>query len=432
MSITDIRDYAERVWTGEIDNDIATGRGGHPVIDIAEGVGFLPGFGNAIAFRDENELALFDTGNSRGAQRGHGLLRAWADKPLTTAFYSHGHTDHVCGLAPFEAEPGARIEVIGQERVRDRFDRYRLTAGYNEIINRRQFQIPDLTWPSDLRSPDLTFRDSMTVRRAGVTFELFHAEGETDDAAVAYVPEHKLLMPGDMFVWLVPNCGNPQKAQRFPRERAQALRRMAGLGAEIMLPSHGAPIFGADRIEQACLETADWLDSIVGQTLDMMNAGRRLDDIVPAVTPPAHLADRVYLRARYDEPEFIVRNLWRRYGGWYDGNPARLKPSTDAELARAVVRLAGGLRPVLDEAARAADAGDLRLASHFAEMAVQAEPESGAAHETRARVYGERARTEESLMARGVFAWAATEAAEAAALGEPEWRPAVASLGAAQ
>ncbi|MFD2349407.1 alkyl sulfatase dimerization domain-containing protein [Nonomuraea ferruginea] len=137
---------------------------------------------------------------------------------------------------------------------------------------------------------------------------------------------------------------------------------MAALDAEIMLPSHGAPIFGRDRIRQALLETAEWLESLVTQTLGLLNAGARLDEIVHAVRPPGHLADRPYLRARYDEPEFVVRNLWRLYGGWYDGNPANLKPAPDAVLARAVADLAGGAGKLADAAVKALADGDERLA----------------------------------------------------------------------
>ncbi|MBE1537519.1 alkyl sulfatase dimerization domain-containing protein [Actinomadura algeriensis] len=410
-----IREYADKVWTGESDDSIAhTGMGGKGVIDVADGLGWKPGFGNVIAFRTRGELILFDTGNKAFAGKAHAGVREWTSDPLSLAFYSHGHIDHVMGMAPFDAEDGPRAQVVAHENVRDRFDRYVLTAGYNSVINQRQFQIPDLRWPTEYRHPDVTFRDALTVTRGDLTFELFHAKGETDDAAVAYVPEHKLLLPGDLFIWLVPNCGNPQKAQRYPREWAHALRRMAALGAEIMMPSHGAPIFGADRIEQALLETAEWLESIIDQTLGLLNEGRRLDEIVPAVTPPAHLSDRVYLQAKYDEPEFIVRNLWRMYGGWYDGNPARLKPAPDADVARAVAGLAGGAALLADAARRAAADGDLRLAAHLAEMAVQADPQDTALHEARAEVYAARAAAEPSLMATGVFKWAADESRRAA------------------
>ena len=49
--------------------------------------------------------------------------------------------------------------------------------------------------------------------------------------------------------WLFPNAGNPQKVQRYPVEWAAALRSMVALGPELLLPAHGLPIEGRERIE---------------------------------------------------------------------------------------------------------------------------------------------------------------------------------------
>ncbi|GAA4520876.1 alkyl sulfatase dimerization domain-containing protein [Nonomuraea ferruginea] len=409
-----MEEYADRVWRGETGDSIADpGLSGRGVMTVADGLGWWPGFGNVIAFETEGHLALWDTSSPFSAGKLYEDVRGWTRAPLTAAFYSHGHIDHVFGTGPFE-ESGPRATVYAHEAVVPRFQRYLLTSGYNAVINQRQFQLPGLQWPSEYRHPDVTYRDALTVRLGGLTFDLFHAKGETDDATVAYVPEHRLLLPGDLFIWVTPNCGNPQKAQRYPREWVHALRRMAALDAEIMLPSHGAPIFGRDRIRQALLETAEWLESLVTQTLGLLNAGARLDEIVHAVRPPGHLADRPYLRARYDEPEFVVRNLWRLYGGWYDGNPANLKPAPDAVLARAVADLAGGAGKLADAAVKALADGDERLAGHFAEMAALAAPDDPGVHRVRADVFAARAAREASLMAKGVFTWAASESAERA------------------
>src|SRR5207253_8810530 len=70
----------------------------------------------------------------------------------------------------------------------------------------------------------------------------------------------------------------------------------------------------------------------------------------------------------YDEPEFIVRNLWRLYGGWYDGNPAHLKPAPEGALAAELARLAGGAGPLADRAAALAAEGDLRSEEHTSEL----------------------------------------------------------------
>ena len=410
-----LTDFADRVWRGAADNDIVhSGMTGAGVVPVLDGVGWHPGFGNVIAFRSSGETVLFDSGNPYGAAGLHQAVRAWSPDPVSTAIFSHGHIDHVSGMGPFDAEGPQRPTVIAQERIGARFDRYLLTNGYNAVINQRQFQAPNLTWPTEYRRPDLTFRDAITLTRGDLTFELFHAEGETDDATVGWIPEHRILCPGDLFIWLTPNCGNPQKVQRYPREWAVALRRMAALDAEIMLPSHGAPVFGADRIRQALTETAEWLESMVEQTLQGINSGARLDEIVHTVRPPAHLADRVYLQAHYDEPEFVVRNLWRRYAGWYDGNPAHLKPAPEAQLASALAGLAGGPGRLAEAARRYADGGELRLAGHLAELAVQAAPDDAALHAVRAEVNAVRAEAEGSLMAKGIFTWSAAQSRERA------------------
>ena len=129
---------------------------------------------------------------------------------------------------------------------------------------------------------------------------------------------------------------------------------MASAGADQLLPSHGPPVIGAGRVREALTCTAAYLESLVEQTLALMNAGARLDEIIHAVRPPADLAAKPYLQPVYDEPEFIVRNVWRLYGGWYDGNPAHLKPAPDAVLAAALAGLAGGAAALADRAQAAA------------------------------------------------------------------------------
>ena len=189
--------------------------------------------------------------------------------------------------------------------------------GWNTAINKRQFALPvdTFSWPDEYRYPDVTYRDHLTFTQGGLTFELHHARGETDDATWTFVPELLVLHPGDLFIWAVPNAGNPQKVQRFASDWAVALRQMAGCGAELMLCGHGLPIFGADRVRRALTDTADVLDTIETQTLALMNQGVPLDRVLHEVEIPARLRELPYLQPVYDHPQFLVRNVWRRYGG---------------------------------------------------------------------------------------------------------------------
>ena len=119
---------------------------------------------------------------------------------------------------------------------------------------------------------------------------------------------------------------------------------MAELDAEMMLPGHGPPVMGAERVQAALADTAELLESLVEQTLALMNEGAPLDRIVHAVRAPQALLAKPYLRPIYDEPEFIVRNLWRLYGGWYEGDPSRLKPAPGGRAGRRAGRARRGRR----------------------------------------------------------------------------------------
>ena len=413
-----IRSIAERHWNGE--GDLVHEH--HPVRpilgraseEIAPGVLTLISVASVNAIDTGDGLVMLDTGGYFDSDHVFDEVRRWRpDAPLRSAVYSHHHVDHIFGTRRFEAEASERRwpqpVVYGHEDIPAHLRRYERTNGWNTAINQRQFALPleGFRWPDQFRYPDVTYKDRLTFRHGDVTFELRHARGETDDATWTWVPELKIVHPGDLFIWAVPNAGNPQKVQRYVGDWAVALREMAACEPELLLSGHGLPIFGADRIVQALSDTADLLDAIEGQTLEMMNRGTTLDKIIHAVEVPERLRDLPYLRPVYDHPQFIVRNVWRRFGGWYEGEPDNLLPAPRVQQATEWVALAGGLEPVLVRARELAAAGDHRMACHLVEYAVLAEPASHEAHETRTAVYRSRSLQQDSSMARNILNHAA-------------------------
>jgi alkyl sulfatase BDS1-like metallo-beta-lactamase superfamily hydrolase len=409
-----VLELAERAWRGELEGtQVHPGNALLAFEELAPRLGFLSAFSNVAALRTEDGLVLLDTSSLFHARRLFDEVRRWSGARVHTAVYTHGHVDHVFGLAAFEAEAAERgwprVRVIAHERCPERFERYRLTQGWNARINQRQFGFQKPIFPAEFREPDETIGDARTLEVGGVAIELRHDKGETDDHLWAWLPAERTLYTGDLFIWAAPNCGNPQKVQRYPREWAAALRKMAALGADTLLPGHGPPIVGGARVAQALAEAAELLESLVAQTLALMNAGATLDEVLRGVALPERLLARPYLRPTYDDPRFVVRNLWRLYGGWWDGNPAHLLPAPEAELARALAALAGGAGLLAAAAEREQAAGRLDLACELVELAAQAEPESERIHAIRAAVYDERRRRETSLMAKGVYGAAARE-----------------------
>lgn len=432
--MTDFLALAERQWRGELDlvhADHPVGAGYPGAQEIAPGLLYFKGLA-AISVVDTGAgLVMFDAGTKRDIDRVYESVRAWRpDTPLVAAIYSHHHMDHLWATRRFDEEAAARgwprPVVHAHALLPAHLDRYRKTQAWNRAINRRQFLVhaDRLEWPVDYRYPDVTFERAMTLRIGELTIELRHARGETDDHVWAWIPERRWLFPGDLFIWAVPNAGNPQKVQRYCAEWGQALREMAALDIDLFVCGHGLPIVGSERTRQALIDTAEYVESIESQTVALMNRALPLDEILQRVVPPPHLADRPYLQPIYDHPQFLVRNVWRRYGGWWDGEPDNLLPAPRAQQAREWVALAGGVDAVLARVGQLEAEGDLRMASHLVEMAMLASldastdasplPEdrtvetgqaraSDAVFEARARVYAARSAAQRSTMGRGIF-----------------------------
>ena len=402
----------ERLWTGAatLEEWTAAVAGGSvtPITDgiIAIHTGYL--FGNATAIRTDAGLVLVDTGSRETASQTLAALRRWDDGPVHTVIYTHGHIDHSWGARLLDREAEAKgiapPRIVAHRNVLYRFDRYDATHGLNSLVMGRQFNQPGYTFPEGHRRPDEVYDDALVLTIGGVRIELFHGRGETDDATFVWLPAQRVLASGDFVIWVFPNAGNPRKVQRYAPDWGVALRRMQGLKPETLIPGHGPAIFGAARAAQLLGDGAEVLECLTDQTLALMNSGHSLDDILQAVVPPAALLDKPYLRPKYDDPEFVVRNIWHLYAGWFDGNPAHLKPAPAGELAAELALLAGGADMLAQRAAVLAESGRTRLAAHLVELAANASPGDKAIQTTRASVYEHCMAAETSLIGKAIFA----------------------------
>lgn len=414
IGMEDILALAEAIWKGETDtfqyHPLGRPRG---MVRLAEGTWFYRGFANTIIRETGEGLFIIDPSAGWDAGKKYEAVRAVTAKALHTAVFTHGHVDHVFGVSRYREEAKARgwalPRIIAHEALPERFKRYRATEAWNGHINLRQFRggVGEPMFPVNFDFPDITYRDQLDVRVGDICAQLRHARGETDDHTWVFFPDNGLLCTGDLFIYGVPNAGNPQKVQRYAGDWAAALRRMAALEPRILAPGHGFPILGTERVVQALMDTADLLEHLHDQTLELMNRGASLDQVIHAVKAPDHLLRKPYLKPVYDEPEFIVRNIWRFYGGWYDGTPSHLKPAPETAQAEEIARLAGGAHRLAERAMEVAEEGDLRLACHLAEWAFLAAPHDPETRKAASEVFSRRAEAEPSTMAMGVYLSAA-------------------------
>lgn len=380
-------------------------------VQVAERSWFASQFSGCTAFETDEGLVLVDTGTRQFAPALAAMLRQKTQAPVHTAIYTHGHIDHAYGLEAFLISGQEQPRVIAHRAMPARFARYAATAGHNAALNARQFGGTVEARTNDAYAafglppipPNTLYDDALSIVVGGVGFELRHCRGETDDHTWVWCPERGVLCPGDLFIWAVPNDGNPQKVQRYPWDRAKGLREMAECGPRALCPGHGGPVIGeTKKIVHMLTETATFLETIVTRTLAAMENGSPPHvDIISGLEIPK--SDSPWLQPVYDDTEFLARNVVRYYGGWWSGRPSELKPAPRADLAKEIASLCGGALTMAERADALSQAGEHRLACHLADYALEAAPSDTSVQKKVSEVYDRRAESETSLMTINIY-----------------------------
>lgn len=364
--------------------------------------------GSVTAIRTAEGLVLIDTAKPDTARQTLDVIRSWDDGPIHTVIFTHGHIDHTSGIKVIDDEADSRgiprPRIVAHRNVARRMQRYVDSQGFNSLVQSQQFNMPGYVYPVGQRHPDEVYDDTLSLAVGGERFELFHGRGETDDATFIWLPERRVLASGDFVIWVFPNAGNPRKVQRYAAEWALALRRMEALKPETLIPGHGPVVFGRERVARMLSDGAEALEHLVRDTLALMNAGATLEDVLSKVKVPASYLAKPYLLPKYDDPEFLVRSTYHFYAGWFDGNPAHLKPARTAELAAELAALAGGARKLAERAEALASQGQGRLAVALAELAAAAMPHDPQLQAIRAATLRKLIDGESSLMGKAFLA----------------------------
>jgi cyclase len=227
--------------------------------------------GNVIAVIGEQSILVFDTGHHPPLSRAIAAeLKRLSDKPVRYIVVSHWHDDHWVGNAEFAAAyPDVQViahpftaQLMQQRKtkfsgapckseleeqikpVRDQLaggkkhdggpltddDRAKLgeeIAGFDEQIRE--------CGQARYRGVDLTFETELHVQLGGREVRLQHlGRGNTAGDVVAYLPESKILLTGDLLVYPFPFA-----TQSYISEWAAVLRKLDAMDVSTIVPGHG-------------------------------------------------------------------------------------------------------------------------------------------------------------------------------------------------
>ena len=166
------------------------------------------------------------------------------------------------------------------------------------------------------------------------------APGETYDHLCVWVPKYKAAFVGDNYYDSFPNIYTLRGTQpRWALDYVASIDKILALAPEIVLPSHGQPIVGRDKIVERLTRYRNAIVYVHDATVKGMNDGKDVFTLMREIKLPSELN----VGEAYGKVDWSIRGIYEGYVGWFDLNPASMysQPPTVAEPE--LVRMAGGL-----------------------------------------------------------------------------------------
>ena len=342
---------------------------------VPERVFAVRGFGfsdlHFVVSDDGRELISIDAGHQPySMEAGHRfLMDRYPDlPPLTTAFITHAHWDHVGGFSYLKSLDSG-VTVYGRDNYAGTVARVLRNHTYHQIRGDRF----DSEWVSEY-APDLAIGDLTEVTIGGTMFELVPVTGgETKDALLIHAPTLGTLFMGDA---LMPFYGEPWVEEGFIDDAMDTMDEALRRQPEYILHGHVGitAIYGTMEQLKAYRDAYEWL---VDETRRHLNNAYSTKDIIRLNLIPPGLQNHPqaffgYLSAR---DQVIARAADGMVGIWREDvtgkEPGGLDVITSIEYGRLLDLYLGlSARDVEKALRRMLDGGDVELAL---QMAVAAE-----------------------------------------------------------
>ena len=129
----------------------------------------------------------------------------------------------------------------------------------------------------------------------------------------------------------------------------------------ILIPAYGLPISGVETVNAALTAQRSALKYLHDQTVQQINLGTPLEEIVATVQLPSDLAASPYNQEFTSTTAYIIRSVYQEYMGWFGGEPDEMAGSLSPGAKAQILADALGGVSALASAARQAelDARDL-------------------------------------------------------------------------
>lgn len=383
------------------------------VYQVADNVWSAVGWNlaNSVMIEAPEGLIIVDTGESVDQSRKVlAEFRKISDKPIKAIVYTHFHPDHINGVKAFVSEEQVKsgeVRIYAQETLLDNVVTQgslvgpilAMRSGYSFGVALSDEDKRDMNaglgplaheGASTFIAPTDTFRDSLDTTIAGLKVQFLHVPSEAPDEIVLYLPDNRVLISAEVTQGpTLPNVHTLRGTKfRDPVVWVASLDKLRAFQADVMVPLHGQPVSGREKVEEVLRMTRDAIAYIHDQTVRWMNKGLTPDELVEKVKLPPHLAGYTpYLREYYGTVKHSVRQIYQGYLGWFQGDPVDLDPIPPTEKAKRLITLMGGRDKVLMAAGDAYLKGDWQWAAELSGYAIRVDHDDKLARDIKARSF---------------------------------------------
>ncbi len=356
------------------------------------------------------------------------------DKPVAAVIYTHSHVDHFGGargvLSDEDIDRGARViapqgflEAAVSENVMAGFAMSRrseymfgpfLPRGEKGQVDAGLGKTSSTGSLSLIPPTDVITETGQSMSIAGVEM-LFQLAPDTEAPAemTIYFPQYRVLNSAELACDTMHNILTPRGAQvRNANAWAYYLNEaiaLYGHRTDVIIAQHHWPKWGQETVIAYLKAQRDMYKYVHDQTLRLMNLGYTGIEIAEMLELPEHLDRQWFLRGYYGAYNFNIKSIYQKYLGWFDANPANMRPLPPEESAKKLVEYLGPVDEILEKARKDFENGEYRWVAELVNKVVFAYPDNQEARDLQADALEQLGYQAESAVTRNFYLTGAYE-----------------------